>query len=809
MTKITTDFVGNETTAVTKQRLTDILAYWGASTAAYTTWGQARTALNALLTSTTAGTIGSTELAGSFLPKVNFLNDPDDMVLDALFGAGEQGVWLDPSDVANVAWRRNLLLQTEAFDTATWSGGGRTISANAANSPVSTLTADRLDEGLSAGYHFVQQGIAPGANVNCTASVYLKYVDCQYAHVSVFSSANNGAFFAAIFDVQNGVVSASGGGSSNGTVLSATIQSVGDGWYRCSVSGLNATTPPDQFGVSTGNSNVLSNAQYGLTTFMGTSRKLLIWGAQLELGSTATAYQRITDLNTEVIERFPSATMYQDAAGTVPVYAPGQPVGLRLDKSKGLVLGSEVVVNGSFASGANWVTAAGWTISGGKASASAASAALYQISSGAAAGKTYKVTFTISDYVSGSCRIELRSGITNSASANGTFTALVRGNSTDSYIYVVPASFTGSIDDISVKELFGNHAVQSALGSRPMYGIEPKGGRRNLLTQTEDLTTVGGWSLASATSVGGATDPDAGATAFTLTATANNANILRASNLNTIGIQYVNSFYVRRVSGSGAVSIYRDTGAEVAITLTSSWVRYSTTWTATGVNGYIGIKLAVSGDVVQIWHPQQETGSTATNYQRVTTAFDVTEAGVNTCHYCQYDGSDDGMVTNSIDFSGTDKMSVFAGVRKLSDAVQGAIIESSTGLQNGSLGFWTGGPILAGANYHFNSRGNATGTAITPTSYAAPITNVLTGLGDISGDTATIRVNGVQVAQTTTDQGTGNYGNYPLYIGRRGGISLPFAGRDYGILITGKLANATAIATTEMWLANKTAGVNL
>jgi len=37
-------------------------------------------------------------------------------------------------------------------------------------------------------------------------------------------------------------------------------------------------------------------------------------------------------------------TLFQDTAGTTPVTTPGDPVGLVLDKSKGLVLGPDVVV---------------------------------------------------------------------------------------------------------------------------------------------------------------------------------------------------------------------------------------------------------------------------------------------------------------------------------------------------------------------------------------------------------------------------------------------------------------------------------
>ena len=49
-------------------------------------------------------------------------------------------------------------------------------------------------------------------------------------------------------------------------------------------------------------------------------------------------------------------TLFQDAAGTTPVTAVERPVGLMLDKSKGLVLGPELVTNGDFSNGTT-----GWT----------------------------------------------------------------------------------------------------------------------------------------------------------------------------------------------------------------------------------------------------------------------------------------------------------------------------------------------------------------------------------------------------------------------------------------------------------------
>ncbi|WP_420229036.1 hypothetical protein ACOBWA_08420 [Psychrobacter sp. ER1] len=44
-------------------------------------------------------------------------------------------------------------------------------------------------------------------------------------------------------------------------------------------------------------------------------------------------------------------TLFQDAAGTTPVTKDGDPVGLMLDKSKGLKLGTELFGNGDFSNG--------------------------------------------------------------------------------------------------------------------------------------------------------------------------------------------------------------------------------------------------------------------------------------------------------------------------------------------------------------------------------------------------------------------------------------------------------------------------
>ena len=67
-----------------------------------------------------------------------------------------------------------------------------------------------------------------------------------------------------------------------------------------------------------------------------------------------------------------------------------------------------------------------------------------------------------------------------------------------------------------------------------------------------------------------------------------------------------------------------------------------------------------------------------------------------------------------------------------------------------------------------------------------------------------MRANGAVAASNTGDQGTGNYGNYPLYIGRRNNASLPFNGNLYSLIIAGQSYSSGQISSTESWVAAKT-----
>jgi hypothetical protein len=188
----------------------------------------------------------------------------------------------------------------------------------------------------------------------------------------------------------------------------------------------------------------------------------------------------------------------------------------------------------------------------------------------------------------------------------------------------------------------------------------------------------------------------------------------------------------------------------------------------------------------------------ATSTQRPTYQIDS-----NGKPYLLFDGVDDGMVTGTIT-PAIDKVQVFAGVRKLGSATEGTVVELSASRQLNSGCFTLIAPTVTLDYYNFASKG--TSGAFATLASTSPITNILSGIGDISAPNAVLRVNGgAEISTVTTTQGTGNYLAYPLYIGRRGGASNPFNGRLYSLIVRfGPNLTTGQITSTESWVNGKT-----
>jgi hypothetical protein len=208
-------------------------------------------------------------------------------------------------------------------------------------------------------------------------------------------------------------------------------------------------------------------------------------------------------------------------------------------------------------------------------------------------------------------------------------------------------------------------------------------------------------------------------------------------------------------------------------------------------------------------------------YQRVNTSTDYDADPTKFPRYLRFDGSDDWLQTNTINFTSTDKMTVFAGVRKLSDATFQNVIELGPNSGSTANSFLLGASANNGtdrASWLATTRG-ATGAFVRQgRAYASPITNVVSAIHDIAGNSyataANVRVNGAN-ATTYFDEpasagptGGGNFRNDILYIGRRAGTVNQFNGQLYSMIIRGAATDAATIANAEKYVAGKT-GVTL
>ena len=118
----------------------------------------------------------------------------------------------------------------------------------------------------------------------------------------------------------------------------------------------------------------------------------------------------------------------------------------------GVLLGSELVVNGDFATDSDWSKGAGWSISGGSAIAAASSASITQ-SIVFLEGVSYEVTYD-AVITSGSVSARFTGGAnTNGASRSvtGTYTEVLTAQAGNTLFRFTASAFTGSIDNVSVK----------------------------------------------------------------------------------------------------------------------------------------------------------------------------------------------------------------------------------------------------------------------------------------------------------------------------------------------------------------------
>jgi hypothetical protein len=211
------------------------------NTGSFTTLNSTSGALNGTIGATTPSTVNATTITGQ---------------TGVLSGTG-QNFFRNSQNYASI-----------------WGSTNSLITSNATTAPDSTNTASKLIATTANAQHLIFQTLFT-FTFPFTTSVYAKASEYNWLSISCDIGGANGF---AWFNLSTGVL-----GTVNGN-FSATITPAGNGWYRCTFTRNIFTSGSGgvAFSVATGD-NVVS--------FAGDNTSgIFIWGAQLELGSTANTY---------------------------------------------------------------------------------------------------------------------------------------------------------------------------------------------------------------------------------------------------------------------------------------------------------------------------------------------------------------------------------------------------------------------------------------------------------------------------------------------------------------------------------------
>ena len=177
--------------------------------------------------------------------------------------------------------RQNVMTYSEQFDNAVWIKSGILAFgsgsvANAITAPDGTLSADKIVESTTASVsHGLLYSYSPIAGTVYTFSLYAKAAERPFVQLAVaFGAQTSNAYF----NLSAGALGTVTGGT-------ASIQNVGNGWYRCVFTLTAANSTVGYWVIRTASAdNTITYTSDGVSG-------LYVWGAQLEVGASfVTSY---------------------------------------------------------------------------------------------------------------------------------------------------------------------------------------------------------------------------------------------------------------------------------------------------------------------------------------------------------------------------------------------------------------------------------------------------------------------------------------------------------------------------------------
>ena len=253
--------------------------------------------------------------------------------------------WANEGLLAESEARTNLI-EYSTPDGTNWTLTAVTLTTDDAVSPDGTENAARINETTaSSGHNIRANSTNVTSGLDYTLSAYVK-ADTSTACQLLFSSTGFGSSQYANFDLSTGTV---GYEAANAT---ATIQDVGNGWYRCAITSTATATVSSTIGFVIFVDNDPAGSTRGPIYVGDTAQQMYVYGVQVEEASTPSSLVPTSGSSvTRAAETFtiPSANL----PWPEPVYT-----------------GANIVDNGDFSTTSDWTISSAdpvSEISGGQA----------------------------------------------------------------------------------------------------------------------------------------------------------------------------------------------------------------------------------------------------------------------------------------------------------------------------------------------------------------------------------------------------------------------------------------------------------